>query len=70
MSEHVLTTLSTPEKQKVKKIIACLEERYGRTRLEKIGELVLDWSRFRDDDYEDEGDFFMLWKSCRKGKKI
>ena len=43
MSEHVLTTLSTPEKQKVKEIIACLEERYGGTRLEKMEELVSDW---------------------------
>ena len=31
VSEHVLTTLSTPEKPKVKEMIACLEERYGRT---------------------------------------
>ena len=26
VSEHVLTTLSTPEKQKVKEIIVCLED--------------------------------------------
>ena len=69
VSEHVLTTLSTPEKQKVKKIIACLEERYGRTRLEKIEELVLDWIGFRDDDYEVEGDFYMLWKSFQRRKE-
>ena len=70
LSEHVLITLSTPEKQKVKEIIACLEERYGRTRLEKMEELVLDLIGFRDNDYEDEGDFYMLWKSCREGKRI
>ena len=43
VSEHVLTTLSLLEKQKVKKIIACLEERYERIRLVKLEELVLDW---------------------------
>ena len=31
-SEHVLTTLNTPEKQRIDEVIKCLEDRYGRTR--------------------------------------
>ena len=43
VSEHILKMLSAPEKQKVGDVIKCLEDRYGRTRLEKIEELVLNW---------------------------
>ena len=53
ISEHVLTSLNTPDKQKIKKVTQCLEERYGRTRLEKLEELVVEWMKFREDDYED-----------------
>ena len=52
--EHILTALNTLEKQKVKKVMDCLEIRYGRTRLEKFEELVTDYVKFREDDYEDE----------------
>ena len=41
VSELVLTTLSTPEKQKIKEVIKCLEDKYGRTRQEKLEELVM-----------------------------
>ena len=69
VSEHVLKTLSTLEKQKVKEIIACLEEIYGRTRLEKMEELVLDWIGFRDDDYEDEYNFLHAMEELQRRKE-
>ena len=47
ISEKVLTTLSTGEKQKVKEFIKCLENRYGKRRLEKVEELAM---RFREDE--------------------
>ena len=40
ISENVLTTLNTQDKQIVKEVIKCLEEEYGKTRLEKLEELV------------------------------
>ena len=40
VSEHVLTTLNTVEKQTIKEVVDCLKERFGRTRLEQIEELV------------------------------
>ena len=40
VSEHVLTTLNTAEKQTIKEVVDCLKERFGRTRLEQIEELV------------------------------
>ena len=40
MSEHVLTTLNTVGKQKIKEVVDCLKERFGRNRLEQIEELL------------------------------
>ena len=40
VSEHIFTMLNTLEKQTIKEIVDCLKERFGRTRQEKIEELV------------------------------
>ena len=69
VSEHVLTTLSSPEKQKVDDVIKCLKYRYGRTRLEKIEELVLDWIKFNENDYDDEGDFLYAMEEKERRKE-
>ena len=47
VNEKVLTTLSTAEKHKVDEATKCLDDRYGRTRLEKLEELVVDWIKLR-----------------------
>ena len=66
--EHVFTMLSAPEKQKVDDVIKCLEDRYGRTRLEKIEELVLDWIKFNENDYDDEGDLLHAMEEIERRK--
>ena len=54
VSEHILTALNTAEKQTIGEVMEYLRACYGRTRLEKIEELVVKWMNFRDDDYDDE----------------
>ena len=51
VSELVLTTLRTLVKKKIKEVVKCLEDIYGRNRLNKLEELVLEWIRFKEDDY-------------------
>ena len=41
VSKHILTTLNTLEKHKIKEVIECLETRYGRTRKENLEDLVV-----------------------------
>ena len=69
VSEHVLTMLSTPEKQKVDDVIKCLEDRYGRTRLENVEELVLGWIKFIENDYVDERDFLYAMEDIERRKE-
>ena len=69
LSEHVLTMLSTPEKHNVKEVIKCLEDRYGKTRIEKLEELIVDLMRFKVEDYEEEGNFLHAMEEIHRRKK-
>ena len=69
VGEHILTTLNTVEKQKVEKMIDCLDIRYGWTRLEKLGELVTDYIKSRKDDYKDEGDLLQVILEFQRRKE-
>ena len=69
VSEQFLTTLNTPKKQKVDDVIKCLENTYGRTRLEKIEELVLDCIKFNENDYNDERDFLHAMEDIERRKE-
>ena len=46
-----------------------MEERYGRTRLEKLEELVLELMKFIEENYEDEGDFIHAMKEFQRRKE-
>ena len=46
VSEYVLTTLNAAERQKIGEIVECLKKPYGRTRLQKLEELVSKWMNF------------------------
>ena len=60
--------MSSPEKQKVEEVVKCLEDIYGRTLLEKIEELVLDWIKFNENDYDDEVDFLHAMEEIERRK--
>ena len=68
MVEHILRTLSTVLKHKVKEVIDCLEKRCSRTRLQKLEELVIEYIRLREDDHHDEDDLLKVILEF-KGKK-
>ena len=38
-------------------------------KLEKLEELVLNWIRFKEDDYEDRGDFMHIMEEIQRRKK-
>ena len=68
VGEHILTTVNTVEKQKVK-VIDCLEIRYGQTRLEKLEELLTGYVKFREDDYDDEDDLLQVMLEFQRRKE-
>ena len=46
-----------------------MEGRYGGTRLEKLEDLMSKFIRFREDDYEDEGDFLHAMEEIKRRNK-
>ena len=69
VSKQVLTTLNTVAKHKIKEVLECLQIRYGRTRLEKLEQLVSEWLKFNDDDYDDKDDLLQAMKELWKRKE-
>ena len=69
MVEHILRTLSTVLKHKIKEVIDCLEKRCSRTRLQKLEELVIEYIRLREDDHHDEDDLLQVILEFKRKKE-
>ena len=59
VGEHILPVLDTIEMQTVQQIVGILKKIYGRTRMEEVEELVMEWMNFKPDDYEDEDEYLL-----------
>ena len=59
VGEHILPVLETKVDQTLKKVLEILILKYSRTRVEKIEDFMEDWSKFRDDQYEDDGELLL-----------
>ena len=57
------------EKQIIKEVVDCLKERFWRTRLEQIKVLVLEYIKFKDDDYENEYDLLQAMIEFQRRKE-
>ena len=66
MAEHILPVIETKEDQNVKKVITLLNERYGRTRTEKVEEAIDDYFRFREDNFDDDDELMLSMSELRK----
>ena len=52
--------------QTIKKALELLEVKYGRSRIKRIKELVDDLLKFREDQYEDDGELLLAMKDIRR----
>ena len=52
--------------QNVRKVITLLNERYGRTRTEKVEEAIEDLFKFREDQYEDDDELMLAMSELRQ----
>ena len=54
------------EDQTVEKVTRLLESRYGRTRKEKVEEVIEDLFKFREDQYEDDDELMLAMSELRQ----
>ena len=62
VGEHVLPVLERKQDQTIKKALELLEVKYGRSRMEKIEECIDDLLKFRENQYEDNGELILVMK--------
>ena len=66
LADHILPVILTKTDQNVKKVIALLIERCGRTRTEKVEEAIEDLFKFREDQFEDDDELMLAMSELRK----
>ena len=71
VGEHILPVLDTVETQTVMQIVGILKRKYGRTRMEELEELMIDWMNFKANEYEDEDEYLLAMERlyARKEEK-
>ena len=69
VGEHILPVLDTVEMQTVQSIIGILKRRYGKTRIEEVEELVIEWMNFKPNDYEDEDEYLLAMERLQTKKE-
>ena len=66
LADHILPVVITKDDQNVKKVVTLLNERYGRTRTEKVEEAIEDLFKFREDNYDDDDELMLAMSELRK----
>ena len=69
LAEHVFPVLDKKNDQTVERALELLEVKYGRSRTERIEELVDDLLNFWEDQYEDDGELLLAMKDIRRREK-
>ena len=62
VGEHILPVLEVVEEQTIKKVLEILTLKYGCTRVEMVEDFIDDWSKFKDDHYEDDAELLLGMK--------
>ena len=66
MADHILPVVLKKEDQNVRNVVAMFNERYGRTRTEKVEEVIEDLFKFREDQYEDDDELMLAMSELRQ----
>ena len=60
IADHILPVIVRKEDQTVGKVTRLLNERYGRTRTEKVEEAIEDLFKLREDQYKDDDELILV----------
>ena len=66
IADHILTVLVKKNDQTIDKVVGLLDDRYGRSRTEKVEEAIDDFFKLREDQYEDYDELMLAMKELSK----
>ena len=69
IGNHIYPALDTAETQTVQQVIGILKRKYGKTRMEDVEDLVMEWMSFKANEYEDEDDFLLAMEKLYNRKE-
>ena len=62
VADHVIPVLIKKTDQTLEKVIELLDAKYGRSRTEKVEDVIEDYLKFREDQCEDDGELVLAMK--------
>ena len=66
IADHIFSVLIKKTDQTIDKVVELLDARYGRSRTEKVEEVIEDLFKFREDQYEDDDELMLAMKELRQ----
>ena len=69
VGEHILPVLETKVDQTLKKVLEIFILKYRCTKVEQIKDFMEDWSKFKDDQYEDDGKLLLRMKELNQRRR-
>ena len=69
IEEHILPVLENKEDQTIKKVLEILSIKYGRTRIEKIEDFMDEWTKFKGNKDDNDGELLLGMKEINQRRK-
>ena len=69
VAEHILPILERKTEQTMKRVLEILALKFGCTRTQKIEDFMADWTKFRDNQYDDDGELLLGMKELNQRRK-
>ena len=66
VAEHIIPALVKKTDQTLEKVIGLLDVKYGRSRAEKVEDVIEDYLKFREDQYEDDDELILAMSELRQ----
>ena len=64
--EHIIPVLVKMSDQTLEKVIGLLDVKYGQSRTEKVEDVIEDYLKFREDQYEDDDELILAMSELRQ----
>ena len=65
-AEHVIPVLVNKTDQTLEKVIGLLYVKYSQSRTEKVEDVIDDYLKFREDQYEDDDELILVMSELRQ----
>ena len=70
VADHILPVLIKKTDQTVDKVVELLDRKYGRSRTEKVKEVIEDLFKFREDQYKDDDELMLAMRVTSETSRI